>query len=465
MFLFGSRKKKKQQAEQAEPVRRPAEEPIDREDPVPEELDLDLDLDIESEPEEGEEPEDEEEEEEQDGRSEDEEEEELDESVVLGHIMPHYVLGLIGQSQQGKTTLAAAILQVMACWKGPHGSTSRYDLDSLPEERERGITIAGNIAEAVCDWRHYVLLDCPGDPFYVKNAIAMMPMMDVAVLVVSAREGIMEQTREHVLLARQMGVPYVVGFLNASPDADTEQLKGDVARLLEKNGYEDMPIVVGDCRRAADDPNEYGGPITELVDAIQEYLPDYDRPGDQPFLMGVHQVFRREDVTVVTGCVEQGALRPGSSVELTGLGSTQTCNVQDIQIFHKSADIANVADVIGVALQCPEPDLIRRGQVLAEPGSAACTQTFRARVRLLRAEDGGRRSGISSGYRPIFYFRTAAVEGQIVLDGGAEYLMPGDQCRLTVKLAKPVYLEEEQTFPIRDGERTVGFGQVLEILE
>ena len=393
--------------------------------------------------------------------------EEADGQVVLAHTMPHYNIGLIGHSHHGKTSLAAAVMQVMAYQKGPHGSSSPDDLDRLQEERERGLTLAGNMAEVVCDWRHYALLDCPGDQWYVKNAVSMMSMMDGAILVVSAREGVMEQTREHVLLARQMGVGSIVGFLNApsatAPD-ELERLEKDIARLLEQHGYRDAPIVVGDSERARMDPNGYGGPIMELMDALREYIPEPDRAGDQPFLMPVYHVFRRGGVTVVTGCVEQGGLRPGDPVELTGLGGAQACTAEEIQIFRQPTDIANAGDLIGVALQGADSGLIQRGQVLAAPGTVSCHRVFRAWVKLLPSEDGGRRGGVRSGYRPTFYFRTAAVGGELILDGD-EYLMPGNNCQLTVKLAKPVLLRKGQTFPIRDGGQTVGFGEVLEILE
>ena len=389
---------------------------------------------------------------------------------------PHVNVGTIGHVDHGKTTLTAAITKVLS-FKGWANYTPYDRIDKAPEERARGITIAISHVEYETAKRHYAHVDCPGHADYIKNMITGAAQMDGAILVVSAPDGPMPQTREHILLARQVEVPAIVVFLNKVDMLDDPELlelvELEVRELLSQYGFpgESVPVVRGSALKAlessATDPEapEYA-PIWELLRVVDEYIPTPVRPVDQPFLMPIEDVFGiKGRGTVVTGRIERGRIRPGESVEIVGLGPTRQTVVTSIEMFQKVLDEGVAGDNVGCLLRGIERDEVARGMVLAAPGSITPHTQFRAEVYVLSKEEGGRHTPFFSGYRPQFYIRTTDVTGEVTLPAGVEMVMPGDNVNLTVTLDKPVALEAGSRFAIREGGRTVGAGVVTEILK
>jgi elongation factor Tu len=390
---------------------------------------------------------------------------------------PHVNVGTIGHVDHGKTTLTAAITKVLS-FKGWANFKPYEQIDKAPEERARGITIAISHVEYETEKRHYAHVDCPGHADYIKNMITGAAQMDGAILVVSAPDGPMPQTREHILLARQVEVPAIVVFLNKVDMLDDPELlelvELEVRELLSQYGYpgESVPVVRGSALRALEsastDPEalEYA-PIWELLRVVDEYIPTPVRAVDKPFLMPIEDVFGiKGRGTVVTGRVERGRLRPGEAVEIVGLGPTRQTVVTSIEMFQKVLDEAVAGDNIGCLLRGIERDEVERGQVLAAPGSITPHREFEAEVYVLSKEEGGRHTPFFAGYRPQFYIRTTDVTGEVVgLPEGVEMVMPGDNVRLRVELDKPVALEEGSRFAIREGGRTVGAGVVTKIIK
>ena len=390
---------------------------------------------------------------------------------------PHVNVGTIGHVDHGKTTLTAAITKVLS-FKGRANFKPYEQIDKAPEERARGITIAISHVEYETEKRHYAHVDCPGHADYIKNMITGAAQMDGAILVVSAPDGPMPQTREHILLARQVEVPAIVVFLNKVDMLDDPELlelvELEVRELLSQYGYpgESVPVVRGSALRAlessATDPEapEYA-PIWELLRVVDEYIPTPVRAVDKPFLMPIEDVFGiKGRGTLVTGRVERGRLRPGETVEIVGLGPTRQTVVTSIEMFQKVLDEAVAGDNIGCLLRGIERDEVERGMVLAAPGSITPHTEFEAEVYVLSKEEGGRHTPFFAGYRPQFYIRTTDVTGEIVgLPEGVEMVMPGDNVRLRVALDKPVALEEGSRFAIREGGRTVGAGVVTKIIK
>jgi elongation factor Tu len=390
---------------------------------------------------------------------------------------PHVNVGTIGHVDHGKTTLTAAITKVLS-FKGWANFKPYEQIDKAPEERARGITIAISHVEYETEKRHYAHVDCPGHADYIKNMITGAAQMDGAILVVSAPDGPMPQTREHILLARQVEVPAIVVFLNKVDMLDDPELlelvELEVRELLSQYGYpgESVPVVRGSALRALEsastDPEalEYA-PIWELLRVVDEYIPTPVRAVDKPFLMPIEDVFGiKGRGTVVTGRVERGRLRPGETVEIVGLGPTRQTVVTSIEMFQKVLDEAVAGDNIGCLLRGIERDEVERGQVLAAPGSITPHREFEAEVYVLSKEEGGRHTPFFAGYRPQFYIRTTDVTGEVVgLPEGVEMVMPGDNVRLRVELDKPVALEEGSRFAIREGGRTVGAGVVTKIIK
>ena len=389
---------------------------------------------------------------------------------------PHVNVGTIGHVDHGKTTLTAAITKVLS-FKGWANYTPYDRIDKAPEERARGITIAISHVEYETAKRHYAHVDCPGHADYIKNMITGAAQMDGAILVVSAPDGPMPQTREHILLARQVEVPAIVVFLNKVDMLDDPELlelvELEVRELLSQYGYpgESVPVVRGSALRAlessATDPEapEYA-PIWELLRVVDEYIPTPVRAVDKPFLMPIEDVFGiKGRGTVVTGRIERGRIRPGESVEIVGLGPTRQTVVTSIEMFQKVLDEGVAGDNVGCLLRGIERDEVARGMVLAAPGSITPHTQFRAEVYVLSKEEGGRHTPFFSGYRPQFYIRTTDVTGEVTLPAGVEMVMPGDNVNLTVTLDKPVALEAGSRFAIREGGRTVGAGVVTEILK
>jgi elongation factor Tu len=390
---------------------------------------------------------------------------------------PHVNVGTIGHVDHGKTTLTAAITKVLS-FKGLANFKPYEQIDKAPEERARGITIAISHVEYETEKRHYAHVDCPGHADYIKNMITGAAQMDGAILVVSAPDGPMPQTREHILLARQVEVPAIVVFLNKVDMLDDPELlelvELEVRELLSQYGYpgESVPVVRGSALRALEsastDPEapEYA-PIWELLRVVDEYIPTPVRAVDKPFLMPIEDVFGiKGRGTVVTGRVERGRLRPGETVEIVGLGPTRQTVVTSIEMFQKVLDEAVAGDNIGCLLRGIERDEVERGQVLAAPGSITPHREFEAEVYVLSKEEGGRHTPFFAGYRPQFYIRTTDVTGEVVgLPEGVEMVMPGDNVRLRVELDKPVALEEGSRFAIREGGRTVGAGVVTKIIK
>ncbi len=387
---------------------------------------------------------------------------------------PHVNIGTIGHVDHGKTTLTAAITAVLADRLGVDPAVPFDKIDSAPEERERGITINSAHIEYETAKRHYAHVDCPGHADYVKNMITGAAQMDGAILVVAATDGVMAQTREHVLLAKQVGVPKIVVFLNKCDMMDDPELieltEMDIRDLLNQYGFpgDDTPIIQGSALQALNDPKgPWGDKIMELMDTVDEYIPDPVRDNDKPFLMPVEDVFTISGRgTVATGRVERGMLKLNDPVEIVGIKEeTQTSVATGIEMFRKTMDFAEAGDNIGVLLRGIDRTEIERGQVVAKPGSVTCHKKFTAQVYVLTKDEGGRHTPFFNNYRPQFYFRTTDVTGVIALPEGTEMCMPGDHVEMTIELIHPVAMEEGLTFAIREGGRTVGSGRVVSIIE
>jgi len=386
---------------------------------------------------------------------------------------PHVNVGTIGHVDHGKTTLTAAITMVQAKKYG--GETRAYDqIDNAPEERARGITIATAHVEYESAKRHYAHVDCPGHADYVKNMITGAAQMDGAILVVSAADGPMPQTREHILLARQVGVPYIVVYLNKADMVDDAELlelvEMEVRELLSSYDFpgDDTPIVIGSALKALEgDGSEIGvASIEKLVDALDAYIPEPERDIEKPFLMPIEDVFSISGRgTVVTGRVERGKVRVGEEVAIVGIKPTTKTICTGVEMFRKLLDEGVAGDNIGVLLRGTKRDDVERGQVLAKPGSITPHTHFEAEVYVLSKEEGGRHTPFFNGYRPQFYFRTTDVTGSCDLPEGVEMVMPGDNVKMTVKLIAPIAMEEGLRFAIREGGRTVGAGVVSKVIE
>ena len=387
---------------------------------------------------------------------------------------PHVNVGTIGHVDHGKTTLTAAITAVLAERLGVDPAVPFDQIDSAPEERERGITINSAHIEYETEKRHYAHVDCPGHADYVKNMITGAAQMDGAILVVAATDGVMAQTREHVLLAKQVGVPKIVVFLNKCDMMDDPELieltEMDIRELLDQYGFpgDDTPIIQGSALKALEDPNgEWGDKIMELMDTVDSYIPDPVRDNDKPFLMPIEDVFTISGRgTVATGRVERGMLKLNDPVEIVGIKEeTQTSVATGIEMFRKTMDYAEAGDNIGVLLRGIDRTAIERGQVVAKPGTVTCHKKFTAQVYVLTKDEGGRHTPFFNNYRPQFYFRTTDVTGVISLPEGTEMCMPGDHVEMSIELIHPVAMEEGLTFAIREGGRTVGSGRVVSIVE
>src|SRR5271157_4529892 len=383
---------------------------------------------------------------------------------------PHVNIGTIGHVDHGKTTLTAAITTVLA-EKGMAQAT-RYDqIDNAPEEKERGITINTAHVEYSTEKRHYAHVDCPGHADYVKNMITGAAQMDGAILVVSAADGPMPQTREHILLARQVGVPSIVVFLNKCDMVDDAELldlvEMEVRDLLSQYEFpgETIPIVKGSALKALEGDPKYKDAIFQLMAAVDEYIPLPERPIDQPFLMPVEDVFNIEGRgTVVTGRVERGVLKKMEEVEIVGLKDTRKTVATDIDMFRKLLDSASAGDNVGVLLRGTKKEEVERGMVLAKPGTIKPHTKFKAEVYVLSKEEGGRHTPFFNKYRPQFYFRTSDVTGNVTLATGVEMVMPGDNVSVEVELISPVAMEKGQRFAIREGGRTIGAGRVSDVV-
>ena len=385
---------------------------------------------------------------------------------------PHCNIGTIGHVDHGKTTLTAAITKVLAERVAGNEATDFENIDKAPEERERGITISTAHVEYETEKRHYAHVDCPGHADYVKNMITGAAQMDGAILVVAATDGVMAQTKEHILLSRQVGVPYIVVFLNKCDMVDDPELielvEMEVTEQLEEYGFTDCPIIQGSALKALEDPNgEWGDKIMELMSTIDDYIPDPQRDTDKPFLMPVEDVFTITGRgTVATGRVERGTLHLNEELEILGVKEeTQKTVVTGIEMFRKQLDEAQAGDNIGALLRGINRDQIVRGQVLAKPGTVTCHKKFTAQVYVLTKDEGGRHTPFFNNYRPQFYFRTTDVTGVCELPSGTEMCMPGDNVEMTIELIHPVAMEQGLTFAIREGGRTVGSGRVATIIE
>jgi len=388
---------------------------------------------------------------------------------------PHLNVGTIGHVDHGKTTLTAAILKVLRL-KGLKASEKTVEqIDSAPEEKARGLTINICHVEYETEKRHYAHIDCPGHADYIKNMITGAAQMDGAILVVSAVDGPMPQTREHILLARQVGVPAMVVFLNKCDAVEDPEMidlvESEVRELLKKYDFpgDEVPVIRGSALKAleaqsADD--EAAKPILELVKALDEYIPEPVREVDKPFLMAIEDVFSIEGRgTVVTGRVERGIIKPGDEVEIVGLRETQKTTAVSLEMFNKTLDEARAGDNIGILLRGLKKEDVERGQVVAKPGTITPHTEFEAEVYVLTKEEGGRHTPFFSGYKPQFYIRTADVTGEVTLPEGTEMVMPGDTVNLKIKLIQPVAIEEKQRFAIREGGKTVGAGVVTKIIK
>ena len=386
---------------------------------------------------------------------------------------PHVNVGTIGHVDHGKTTLTAALASILAKKFG--GEAKAYDqIDNAPEEKARGITIATSHVEYQSANRHYAHVDCPGHADYVKNMITGAAQMDGAILVVSAADGPMPQTREHILLARQVGVPYIVVYLNKADMVDDKELlelvEMEVRDLLSTYQFpgEKTPVVVGSALKALEgDQSEIGEPsIFKLVEVLDEYVPIPERPIDKPFLLPIEDVFSISGRgTVVTGRVERGIVKVGDELEIVGLKPTLKTICTGVEMFRKLLDEGRAGDNVGVLLRGTKREEVERGQVLAKPGSITPHTRFEAEVYVLSKEEGGRHTPFFKGYRPQFYFRTTDVTGEVVLPEGVEMVMPGDNIKMDVKLIAPVAMEEGVRFAIREGGRTVGAGVVAKVVE
>ena len=385
---------------------------------------------------------------------------------------PHCNIGTIGHVDHGKTTLTAAITKTLAARVSGNEAVDFENIDKAPEERERGITISTAHVEYETENRHYAHVDCPGHADYVKNMITGAAQMDGAILVVAATDGVMAQTKEHILLSRQVGVPYIVVFMNKCDMVDDEELlelvEMEIVEQLEEYDFTDCPIIKGSALKALEDPNsEWGDKIMELMAAVDEHIPDPQRATDQPFLMPVEDVFTITGRgTVATGRVERGVLHVNEEVEIVGIKEeVQKTTVTGIEMFRKLLDEAQAGDNIGALLRGIKREDIERGQVLCKPGSVTCHKKFTAQVYVLTKDEGGRHTPFFNNYRPQFYFRTTDVTGVCNLPDGTEMCMPGDNVEMTIELIHPVAMEQGLTFAIREGGRTVGSGRVATIIE
>ena len=387
---------------------------------------------------------------------------------------PHCNIGTIGHVDHGKTTLTAAITKVLSKRVAGNAEVAFDNIDKAPEERERGITISTAHVEYETEARHYAHVDCPGHADYVKNMITGAAQMDGAILVVAATDGVMAQTREHILLSRQVGVPYIVVFMNKCDMVDDEELlelvEMEIRELLDEYEFpgDDTPIIKGSALKALEDPEgEWGDKIMELMDAVDSYIPDPERDVDKPFLMPVEDVFSITGRgTVATGRVERGTLHVSDEVEIVGIHEeTKKTVVTGVEMFRKLLDEAQAGDNIGALLRGIQRTEIERGQVLCKPGSVTCHHKFTAQVYVLTKDEGGRHTPFFNNYRPQFYFRTTDVTGVCMLPEGTEMCMPGDHIEMTAELIHPVAMEEGLRFAIREGGRTVGSGRVATIIE
>ena len=387
---------------------------------------------------------------------------------------PHCNIGTIGHVDHGKTTLTAAITKTLAARVAGNAAVDFENIDKAPEERERGITISTAHVEYETEKRHYAHVDCPGHADYVKNMITGAAQMDGAILVVAATDGVMAQTKEHILLSRQVGVPYIVVFMNKCDMVDDEELLElvdmEIRELLNEYEFpgDDTPIIQGSALKALEDPNgPWGDKIMELMDAVDSWIPDPQRATDQPFLMPVEDVFTITGRgTVATGRVERGVLHLNEEVEIIGIKEeVQKTTVTGIEMFRKLLDEGQAGDNIGALLRGIKREDIERGQVLTKPGTVTCHTKFTAQVYVLTKDEGGRHTPFFNNYRPQFYFRTTDVTGVINLPEGTEMCMPGDNVEMTIELIHPVAMEQGLRFAIREGGRTVGSGRVATIIE
>ena len=387
---------------------------------------------------------------------------------------PHCNIGTIGHVDHGKTTLTAAITKTLHERLGTGEAVAFENIDKAPEERERGITISTAHVEYETKKRHYAHVDCPGHADYVKNMITGAAQMDGAILVVAATDGVMAQTKEHILLSRQVGVPYIVVFMNKCDMVDDEELLElvdmEIRELLNEYEFpgDDTPIIQGSALKALEDPNsEWGDKILELMDAVDSYIPDPQRDTDKPFLMPVEDVFTITGRgTVATGRVERGTIKVSDTVEIVGLTEeTRSTVVTGVEMFRKILEQAMAGDNVGLLLRGVQRSDIERGQVLAKPGSIKPHTHFNSEVYVLTKEEGGRHTPFFPGYRPQFYFRTTDVTGVITLPEGVEMVMPGDNIQMEIKLITPIAIEEGLRFAIREGGRTVGAGVVASVIE
>jgi len=387
---------------------------------------------------------------------------------------PHVNVGTIGHVDHGKTTLTAAILHSLNLAGKDVKMKDVKDIDSAPEEKERGITIALSHSEYSSDTRHYAHIDAPGHADYIKNMITGAAQMDGAILVVAATDGAMPQTREHILLAKQVGVPKIIVFLNKTDQVDDQDMvdlvEEEVRELLTKYEFdgENAPVIKGSALKAleadsVDDENVKQ--VLELVKALDEYIPVPERETDKPFLMPVEDIFSIEGRgTVVTGRIETGIVKVGEEIEIVGLKPTTKTTVTGVEMFNKSLDSGQAGDNAGILLRGTKKEDITRGQVLAKPGSITPHTEFEAQIYVLKKEEGGRHTPFFTGYKPQFYIRTTDVTGDVILPEGTEMVMPGDTVTVTVKLVSPVALAEKQRFAIREGGRTVGAGAVTKVI-
>nr|WP_300821601.1 elongation factor Tu [uncultured Acetatifactor sp.] len=385
---------------------------------------------------------------------------------------PHCNIGTIGHVDHGKTTLTAAITKTLNQRLGTGEAVAFDMIDKAPEERERGITISTAHVEYETEKRHYAHVDCPGHADYVKNMITGAAQMDGAILVVAATDGVMAQTKEHILLSRQVGVPYIVVFMNKCDMVDDPELlelvEMEITEQLEEYEFTDCPIIQGSALKALEDPNcEWGDKILELMNTVDEYIPNPQRDTDKPFLMPVEDVFTITGRgTVATGRVERGTLKLNEEVEIVGIKEeTRKTVVTGIEMFRKMLDQAQAGDNIGALLRGVQRTEIERGQVLSKPGSVTCHRKFTAQVYVLTKDEGGRHTPFFNNYRPQFYFRTTDVTGVCNLPEGTEMCMPGDNVEMTIELIHPIAMEQGLTFAIREGGRTVGSGRVATIIE
>ena len=388
---------------------------------------------------------------------------------------PHVNVGTIGHVDHGKTTLTAAILNVLAKAGNGYSATVKGvdDIDKAPEEKARGITISLSHSEYETPKRHYAHVDAPGHADYIKNMITGAAQMDGAILVVAASDGVMPQTREHILLARQVGVPKIVVFLNKVDQVDDKELvdlvEEEVRDLLDKQGFDgkNAPIIRGSGLKALENPepgNEWSGKVMELVKALDEYIPEPVRELDKPFLMAIEDVFSIEGRgTVVTGRIDRGIVKVGEEVEIIGIKDTVKTTVTGVEMFNKSLQQGQAGDNAGVLLRGTKKEDVHRGQVLAKPGTTKPHTEFDSEVYILTKEEGGRHTPFFTGYKPQFYIRTTDVTGEVTLKEGVEMVMPGDTVTFKVKLVGPIAMEEQQRFAIREGSKTVGAGVVTKI--